>query len=264
MNIYIMTDIEGISGIYCRDQLMSGTSRYEEGKRLFTREINICAEACKKYGAEKVYVRDCHGGSNSLLWEKLSPAVDYAVCGMTGDDRFVGLDDCDAVILLGYHAMAGTANAVLEHTMSSKSIQNIYLNGKKVGEIAIDAAICAELGKPVIMVSGDDKTCDEAKEFLPCVTTAEVKRATSCNGAVLLPPHVAEEVIYNAVKDAIEAYRKGEIELACEKTPVTMRVDRIERIELPSQIQRPYIKVIDNRTYEVEADTVAEALVRLL
>ncbi len=263
MNIYIMTDIEGISGIYCKDQLMA-SSRFEEGKRLFTREVNICAEACKKYGAEKVYVRDCHGSSNSLVWEKLSTAVDYAICGMTGDERFVGLDDCDGVILLGYHAMAGTANAVLEHTMSSASIQNLYINGEKTGEIGIDAAICAERGKPVIMVSGDDKTCAEAKELLPWVATAEVKRATGCNGAVLLPPHTAQRVIEETVKEALENLKKGKTELATVDSPVTMRIDRVERIEHPSTVQRPYINIIDNRAYEVTADKVSEALIRLL
>ena len=34
-----------------------------------------------------------------------------------------------AVILLGYHAMAGTPGGILEHTMSSASVQNYWING---------------------------------------------------------------------------------------------------------------------------------------
>ena len=44
------------------------------------------------------------------------------------------------LILLGYHAMAGTPGAILEHSMSSKSIQNYWINGRLAGEVAIDAA----------------------------------------------------------------------------------------------------------------------------
>ena len=263
MNIYIMVDIEGISGIYCRDQLTSG-GRLEEGKRMFTREINICAEACKKYGADKVYVRDCHGGSSSLIWEKLSPAVDYAVCGMTGENRFVGLEDCDAVILLGYHAMAGTSSAVLEHTMSSRGIQNFYINGERVGEIAIDAAISGELGRPVIMVSGDDKTCREAKAFLPWAATAEVKRAVSCDGAVLLPPHTAEKVIDEAVCQAMTTLKNNEAKLYKVASPVTVRIERPERVDVPSKAVRPYMNIIDSRTFEVVSDTAADAVNKAL
>ena len=264
MNIYIMTDIEGISGVYCTEQAATEGPRSAEGKRLFTRDVNICAEACKKYGVEKVYVRDCHGCSSSLMWENLSPAVDYAVCGMTGIDRFVGIDDCDGVILLGYHAMAGTAHAVLEHTMSGASVQNIYLNGKKTGEIGIDAAICAERGKPVIMVSGDDKACAEAKEFLPWVETAEVKKGVTRYGAVLLPPHTSKQVLEETVKKALENLANGRVALATAEAPVTMRIDKVERAEAPAVELRPYMKVIDNRSYEVVGDNVTEALHRLL
>ncbi len=72
MNIYIMADIEGISGIYAREQVVSGGERFSEGREFFTQEINACAEACKEAGADKVYVRDCHGGSYSLKLDKVS------------------------------------------------------------------------------------------------------------------------------------------------------------------------------------------------
>ena len=78
-----------------------------------TADINACAEGCKAGGADLVVVRDGHGGSYSVRWEKLSPAVDEVLCGPYGDDRFEGIDGFDGLILLGYHAMAGTGAAVL-------------------------------------------------------------------------------------------------------------------------------------------------------
>ncbi len=71
-SVYIMTDIEGISGVYCREQSMTSGPRYAEGKKFMTRDINIVASACKAAGVEKVYVHDCHSVGCSAIWEQLS------------------------------------------------------------------------------------------------------------------------------------------------------------------------------------------------
>ena len=67
MNLYLMVDAEGISGIYSREQVMESGSRRAESRAYMTADINACVEACKEAGAEKVYVRDCQGGANTLL-----------------------------------------------------------------------------------------------------------------------------------------------------------------------------------------------------
>lgn len=77
--------------------------------------------------------------------------------------------------LLGYHAMAGTRLANLEHTMTSAAWHSFRVNGEAWGEVAIDAKIASEAGVPVIMVSGDDRLCREADAFLPGVERACVK-----------------------------------------------------------------------------------------
>ena len=264
MNIYILTDLEGISGIYCREQVSADESLFGEGRRYLTREINICAEACKAAGADKVYVRDGHGAGDNVIWDKLSNATDVLISGVTADDRYPGINDCDAVILLGYHAMAGTPRAILEHTMSSKKVQNYFINGKKVGELGLDAAILTEYEKPIIMVSGDDALCAEAKEFLPRVTAVEVKKASSCYGGALLSPARAEQRIRDGVKKAIDNFRAGVYDFTPTEKPVVFRAEYTERTPLPLKAARPYMKFIDGRTVEVEADSVEDALFRVL
>ena len=263
MNIYILTDLEGISGIYCREQISPDGIRFDEGRRYLTREVNICAEECKKNGADKIYVRDGHGGSYSLIWDKLSTDVDMVISGITGDVRYEGIDDCDAIILLGYHAMAGTSKAILEHTMSSERVQNYWINGRKVGELGLDAAILTDYGKPIIMVSGDDAICREAKEYLPRITAVEVKKASGCYGGALLPPHLAEERIREGVRAAIEKFKKGIFDFYPTEKPVRFRAEYTERTPLPSVRTRPYMTIIDGRTVEVEGDTVEEAFYKL-
>ncbi len=264
MNVLIMADLEGISGVYTKEQVLPSLPRFNEGRRFLTRDINVCAEALKAAGVDKVYARDCHGGSYALLWDEVGEAVDCVICGAVGDERFPLIEEYDAVILLGYHGMAGTPKALLEHTFSSISVQNYHLNGERVGEIAIDAAILGEHGKPVIMVSGDTNACLEAKRFLPWVATAEVKRSLHCMGAALLPPAKAKECMFSAVKEAVESFRSGKCELYKVSAPISLRVELTERNQLPYASQRPYMKMIDGRTFEVEAESVEQALFRAM
>lgn len=261
MNIYIMVDAEGISGIYDKEQVMTTGSRYQEGRELMVRDINACIEGCKEAGADKVYVRDCHGGGANVIWSKLSDLADYYIIGNTGQDRFPGLDDCDGVILLGYHAMAGTPGAILEHTMSSATVQNYWINGIKAGEVAVDAGIVGDRGKPVIMVSGDDKVCKEAQNLLPKVVTAEVKKGITWRGGMLLPPHRAYTLIKEKTKEAISLL--GDQQPLVFTKPIKLRAELTERGMLPLPYSKPYMTIIDGRTYEVEGNTMEEALFRL-
>ena len=263
MNIYIMVDAEGISGIFDREQVLSSldSRRYNEGRELMVRDINACVEACKEAGVEKVYVRDCHGSGANVIWSQLSSLADYYIMGYTGQDRFPGLDECYGVILLGYHSMAGTPGGILEHTMNSASVQNYWINGKKAGEIAIDAGIAGDRGKPVIMVSGDDKACREAEALIPGVVTAQVKKGITWKGGMLLPPGKAYALIKEKTKEAIS--KLPSIKPLVYEKPIKLRVELVERGILPLQYSKPYMKIIDGRTYEVEGSSMEEALFRL-
>ncbi len=257
MNVYIMVDIEGISGIYCKEQVIFGQPRFNEGRAYMTEEVNVCVEACKKAGADKVYVRDAHGGSYTLIWEKLSENADFYACGISGNERYPGIEDCDGVILLGYHSMAGTIGGVLEHTFSSASVQNYWINGEKAGEVAVDAGLLGELGKPVIMVSGDDKVCEEAKELLPDVVTAEVKKGMTTYGAMLLPKGKAHKIIHDKTIEAVN--KLSEMKPLVFEAPIEFKIELMERIPIPTLNSKPYMNVIDGRTYSVEGNSLKEA-----
>ena len=259
MNIYMMVDAEGISGIYDREQVSPSGSRYNECRMLMTQEINTCVEAAKKAGADKIFVRDAHNGGYDIIWEKLSPLAAYYIAGHGPGSRMPGLEECDALMLIGYHAMAGTQNAILEHSMSSASIQNYWINGNKAGEIAIDAAIAGDSGKPVIFVSGDDKACKGEKTLLPWVTTAEVKKGLGCYYSMLLPQEKALALLREKITEAIKNFPNTK-PYVLEK-PVMFRVEQMERIQLPNSCE-PYLKIIDGRTYEVEGSSMEEALFR--
>jgi len=200
-------------------------------------------------------------GSN-VLWHELSGHIDEVHIGNRGrKQRFPGIEDCDGVILLGYHAMAGTDGGVLEHTMTSEGWQNFWLNDKPHGEIGIDAAIAGDYGKPIIMVSGCNHACAEASALLPDVVTAEVKKGLSVYGAKLLLKDAAHALIRERAAQAVK--KAPHIKPYSVQKPLTARLEMTERGFLPHSHLRPNMRIINSRTYEVTANTMEEALFNL-
>jgi D-amino peptidase len=261
MNIAILTDMEGVSGICRSAQVSHGEPLYEAGRRYLTWDVNACVAGCFDGGATSVLVRDGHSGrGDNIIWEDVDPR---AVCHLgSGGSRTIYDDmDYDGMILLGFHAMAGTPEAVLEHTMSSSQWQNFWLNGRRCGEIGVNAFIAGENGVPTIMASGDDKACREAEEFVPGIVTACVKTGLACEGARLLSAKAAHALITERAADAVQ--KIGQIEPVKLSPPVTARLELVSRGALPLHGEKPYAKIVDGRTYEVTGKNVMEALWRL-
>jgi len=260
MRIFVMVDMEGISGICKRGHVSPGDPLYAEGRRYLVADVNACVEGCFAGGADSVVVRDAHGGACHFIWGDLDARAEY-IQGDSGKHRMPDLQECDGLILLGYHAMAGTPEAVLEHTMSSRAWQNFWMNGRKTGEIGIDAGIAGDCAVPTIMVSGDDKACAEAEEFIPGVVTACVKYGFSVEGGRLLSPDAAHRLVVQAASEAVQ--KADRIAPFKVDAPVTMRLELVSRGRLPIRGDKPYVKILDGRTYEVTGDSVEQALGRL-
>ncbi len=243
MKIYIFADLEGCSGV-SGEAYVNGNFA-AAGAGLMLHDINTCVEACFAAGADSVVVRDGHGSGvnfRSADLDERAALVQGAVPGV----RFPGCDAADGMILLGYHAMAGTMAAVLEHSYSSRTIQNLYLNGRRIGEIGMDAAIAGEHNIPVLLVTGDDKACAEAKDFLPQVETCCVKQAFAAHAALCKPLAECRKALMLAVKQAIR--RIDEIKPVKTPYPCTVRWENTERTPIP--LPGNGVKVIDGRTFE--------------
>ncbi|OGV58564.1 MAG: hypothetical protein A2283_00510 [Lentisphaerae bacterium RIFOXYA12_FULL_48_11] len=253
--VYIFTDMEGCSGVTGSGQI-SGT-RAEEGKRLMAEDMNACIAGCYAAGATEVVVRDGHGGGTNVNVKLIDPRAKL-VRGSTPGVRFKDLDGAEALILLGYHAMALTPGGVLAHSYSSASIQGMWLNGREVGEIGVDAAIAAEHKIPVVMVSGDDKVAAEARAWIPGVITCETKKGTGPQSAVLVPVEEAHKLIKQKTEQALS--RRKEIKLIEVKYPATLRWDYLPKGSL--RTHNPAFKPVDNpRRVEKTGDSVEKLLV---
>jgi D-amino peptidase len=121
-------------------------------------------------------------------------------------------EHCDAALLVGAHAMAGTPDGVMCHTVSSEAWFNAWINETLVGESGIEAAICGVWGVPVVFVSGDEATCREVTELLgPKVVTAPVKVGLGRYSARSLGHADACDLIENRARQAVGASQPGHI-----------------------------------------------------
>ena len=257
--IFVMVDMEGISGICLPAQVLpEGAADYQTGRRYMTWDVNACVEGCFRGGAGRVVVRDAHFQGFNIIWEELDPRVEI-VQGRAPLERMPNIEQFDGMMLLGYHGMAGTPQAMLEHTWSSRVWQNFWINGVKSGEIALDAAIAGEHGVPTILVSGDDKACLEARQFLPGPVTVQVKQGLDREGGQLLSKDRAHELIREGAEKAVRNCRK--VSPYRVSKPVTLRLELVSRNPVPAM--RAGVKVIDGRTYEVTGDSVEEVLNQL-
>ena len=72
MRVHIISDMEGVSGIVKPEQTSGGDPMYEEGRKLYTEEINAAVRGAKAGGATEIVVMDCHGAGGGWTFNSLS------------------------------------------------------------------------------------------------------------------------------------------------------------------------------------------------
>jgi len=251
MKIYIMSDMEGVSGIHCAEYVRPGNHQYTEGRRLLTADVNAAVEGALAGGADQVYVSDTHGGCDHFIIEDLHQAaiVDHNATGWWGE-----LDETfDGVFMTCAHAMAGTQNAFLDHTQSSASVYNFRLNGRACGELGQFACMAGHFGVPVVLVTGDRAACEEAREFFPGVETAEVKWARSRLRAVCLSPEKGQALIRDAAARAVKLCKT--VKPFKVKTPIEVVWEYFRTEFADSHAKRPGVDRIDSRAVRYTVDS---------
>jgi D-amino peptidase len=209
VRVFVVSDMEGVSGIVKGAQTTGGAPMYEEGRRLYTEEINAAVRGAKAAGATEIVVMDCHGAGNewtfnSLVPDLLDPDCEYVVQQEWTEYTEFLEQGVDAALFVGMHAMAGTRDGVLNHTVSGQVWQNLWFNGTRVGETGINAALCGQWGCPVLLVTGDEASCREVKALLgDGLTTVAVKRGLSQTSARMVPALRARELIEAGAEKAL-------------------------------------------------------------
>ena len=203
--VFISVDMEGIWGVVHGDQTSSASPEYGPARRWMVDDVNAVIAGLFEAGASEVVVNDSHGSMRNIIADGLNPKASL----VTGSPKpllmMQGIDGTfDACILVGYHAKAGTASAILDHTISGGAMRSIKINGQELPELGINGAIAGYYKVPVIMLSGDTETCVQARSILGNeIVTVAVKEGVGRYAAKLLPQEEARRRLKEGAKEAL-------------------------------------------------------------
>jgi D-amino peptidase len=211
MKILIAVDMEGITGVTTWDQVTPGHAEYARFRKLMTQDVNAAVRGAYEAGADEAIVADGHWHGSNILIEEVDPRARLNSGSPSPFSMMQGIDESvDAVFFIGYHARNGSANAILDHTWSSRTVANVWLNDLLTGEYGLNAAVAGHYGVPVIMASGDQTACAQISELLGDMEMAVVKQASGRFAAECLAPQVAQELIYESACRAVERLSEGD------------------------------------------------------
>ncbi len=207
VKVYISADIEGVTGVTHWDETQIGKPDYGPFQEQMTAEVVAACEGATAAGASQIWIQDAHDTGRNLLAARLPSGV-RLVRGWSGHPLGMvqALDGTfGALILIGYHARAGSAASPLAHTLTG-SLASITVNGRPASELLLAAYTAAYLGVPVPFVSGDADICAEAQSLVPEIVTVPVKEGVGGATINIHPGQAIEEV-----RDGVQQALRGEL-----------------------------------------------------
>ncbi len=204
MRILISADMEGATGVTWPADCEPGAPEWQRCRPLFTSDVNAAIAGFYDGGASEVLVNEAHSTMRNLLLEEL----DERATMITGRHKELTMVEgiqrgtVDGVAFLGYHTAAGT-EGVLSHTYIPGSLTRVSVNGQVGSEGLLNAHVAAEYGVPVVLVTGDDRTCADAVHYAPQARTVAVKDYVARYTAECRPPARTRAQIRRAAAEAI-------------------------------------------------------------
>ena len=259
MRIMISVDIEGVAGVNETIQGRRGNPEYEVARRLMTQEANAAISGAFEGGATEVVVADSHGPMRNIIAEDLDERARLVSGKPRPLSMIQGIDENhDGVVLIGYHAAASNAG-VLAHTVSGMAFYSIEINGIRAGEPTLFGGYAAEIGVPLLAVSGDDCLAKEISDQFPSAKTIIVKQALGAHAANSLSPAKSRELISREVCTAVKNAKSAKIEAPC-KGPLKVSVRFHKSLYADAAVLLPMMMRHDAHTVSFDVKGHADAI----
>jgi D-amino peptidase len=203
LKVFISVDMEGLAGVVTASDVNPAGPDYAYFRKLMADETNAAIGGAMAAGATEVLVRDSHGSKQNLLPGDVNPRARLLRGASTGPKNMAeGLDGTfAAVVFIGYHAKAGTPNAILEHT-SNGNVVDFSINGVSLPEGGYNALVAGLYDVPVVFVSGDRAAVDQIRGLLGPIEGVAVKEEIG-NASLGLSPLQAQEAIMKGVERGV-------------------------------------------------------------
>ena len=254
LKVYISVDMEGICGVVAPEQCTPGNPEYVAAKKWMADDANAAIEGAFRAGAAEVVVNDSHGSQRNIDPGDLNPKAVLISGSPKPQSMMQGIDESySAVLFIGYHAAAGTQDAVLDHTISGSVVQSIKVNGVEMPELGLNAAVAGAYGVPVVFISGDVAVCRQAKAILGNdIVTAPVKDGIGRYAARLVPFDTARRAIRDRVADAL--HRLGQFKPFKVATPCKFELEFYISAQADMAMYMPNVQRVNARTVAFTAD----------
>ena len=235
MNLYVSCDMEGVAGVCNWEQVNARkyTPEYFIYQRYMTAEVRAAIDGARDAGATGVLVNDSHGPMRNLLLDELPDDIRVIFGNRKPLSMNEGLNENFAgVFFTGYHGAIGDANATLCHTYTPSVIYNVFINGIRCSEAAMNAGIAGWYGVPVLLVTGDRVTVESAKAQMPWITGVVVKESIGNYAVDSMSPQAAQGAIREGAAQAMRNASAAKPFVF--EPPITLEVDltRVEQADL--------------------------------
>jgi D-amino peptidase len=210
VHVLISADMEGATGITWPGDVEPGAPGWQQCRPMLTGDVNAAVAGFYDAGAHQVTVNEAHATMRNLQLG----ALDERAVALVGRHKRFGMmegiaDGVDAVAFIGYHAGAGR-QGVLSHTVLGTTILQVLVNGAQASEGAMNALLAAEFGVPLVLVTGDDSTCEDATVWAPGAQRVVVKQCVDRYTARCFPPAKTSTLIREAASRSLSGLKPPE------------------------------------------------------
>jgi D-amino peptidase len=254
---YILTDLEGpamVSRFSQTRDYEDAPERKREAMSLLTGELNAAIDGILDADPEAEIVAWDGHGNGGIDVMAFHPQAKLIARGPISPPYYLD-SSFDALLFVGQHAMAGTPNAPLCHTYSSRTIEYYKLNGQFVGEFGARAIMAGTFDVPTIFVSGDDKAVAEAQALVPDIYGAVVKWGLGRELALHLSPEAARQRTREVAAEAVR--HLNEIPPVQTQPPYEQEIRVYEGVPIG-----PYLEAgaerVDDRTVVFRSDDICD------
>ena len=223
MKVFISVDMEGTSGLERLEEIFRGLPGFDRFRQLMAGDANAVIRGAIDAGATEIVVSDSHGYMCNIHPDDLVPNVQLKRGMRRRWCQMKALDSTfDVALLVGYHAKAGTPEAILSHTWIT-GFRDVRVNGLSLPEPSLNTYLAGAFDVPVAMLSGDDYVIRQAELVLGDIEYAQVKRSTGFFSGEHLPLADSRRLLRETAARAVASAPSRE-PVRCE-LPVTIEVD---------------------------------------
>ena len=204
LKVFISVDMEGLAGVVTGSDVSPTGPDYGHFRTIMAGETNAAIDAAFRAGATGVVVRDSHGSKQNLLPGDVDWRAQLLRGASTGPKNMMeGIDaSFHAAVFIGYHAKAGTPNAILEHT-SNGNVVDFSINGVSLPEGGYNALVAGLYNIPVVFASGDKALVDQLRGLLGPIEAVAVKEEIGGDASLGLSVKQARDAIAAGVEKGI-------------------------------------------------------------